>query len=429
MSILKIIDGLAATTKRLEKESILEANRTNEVLKLVIQQALDPHITFHIRKIPSFKYDIATENVPLLNAINQLYRLSSRELTGNAGTEHLSRVLSSVSTEDSAVLIKIISKDLECGVSTATANKIWGKDFIKKFPCMLASSMNEKNLDKIEYPAFVQTKMDGMRAMAVVKNGAVTVYSRNGRVLDVSSQFEELIDVPIDNDYVIDGELLVADNGKLLDRQSGNGILNKALKGTISDEERKKIIMVAWDYIPLSDFEEGKCEMPTNVRMYYLDSIVQHVPAISVIDNHIVKSIEEATNIFNELLSKGEEGVILKNIKSEWVSKRSHDLVKMKEILEADLEIIGVVEGTGKYVGKLGSIIVKDKGHNIEVNVGTGFNDEQRDEYWKDKDKLIGNTVAVQYNAKISSKGDSKDSLFLPVFVEIRTDKDEVDTL
>ena len=51
-----------------------------------------------------------------------------------------------------------------------------------KFPVMLASP--NKLIDRIIFPAFAQNKMDGMRALIVVKGDDVTVYSRNGKVME-----------------------------------------------------------------------------------------------------------------------------------------------------------------------------------------------------------------------------------------------------
>lgn len=424
-SILSIIEDLASTTKRLEKLAILEKNKDNENLKKVFKYALDPHITFYIKKIPDYNYikDVYDDNVFLY-----LDKFASRELTGGAAIKALTTLLESTSPEVAELVERIIKKDLRCGVSTATANKIYGKDFIKKFPCMLASSMNEKNLSKISYPAFVQTKMDGMRAMIVVKEGNVTVYSRGGKIIDVSSQFEDLNIYGAGN-FVLDGELLVVQDKKILDRKTGNGILNKALKGTISDEERSMVGMTAWDYIPYDDFINDVCDMPLSNRMYYLEGIVSGKGNVWEIDNNIVADYKTASKIFQEKLAKGEEGVIIKNTDSLWVNKRSHDYVKMKEILEADLMIIDMHEGTGKYENMLGAMVVKDKNHDMEVAVGTGFSDEQRNDLWINRNTLHGKIVSVQYNAKISSKGSELDRLFLPVFVEVREDKDEADAL
>ena len=112
-------------------------------------------------------------------------------------------------------------------------------------------------------------------------------------------------------------------------------------------------------------------------------------------------------------------------------SKRSKTQIKFKGESECDLEIIGVEEGTGKYVGKLGAILCRSRpqhGKYLTVSVGSGFNDAHRDNLWTDRDCLIGKIVAVKYNARITNK-QGEESLFLPIFVELRDDKDEADTL
>jgi hypothetical protein len=58
----------------------------------------------------------------------------------------------------------------------------------------------------------------------------------------------------------------------------------------------------------------------------------------------------------------------------------------------------------------------------LKVSVGSGFNDDQRNQ----GDELVGKIVAVKYNAKIVNK-QGEVSLFLPIFIEIRNDKDVAD--
>lgn len=419
--VLKILNEIEATPKKLEKLAILEKNKNDVLLQTTLIWALDPRIIFGIKKIPEYNHvSDKWDN----DIFEHLKLFSTREVTGNAAIDELKALLENTSPEVAEVVIRIIKKDIRAGMSKKTANKIWGKDFIPEFPCMLASSMNEKNLSKIEYPAYVQTKMDGMRAMVVFKDGGVTAYSRNGKIIDISSQFES-----VEENFVLDGELLVFEDGFLLNRQTGNGILNKALKGTISNEERSQVRMIAWDYIPYDDFMNGICDITQNHRLLYLGDVIDRQPNIRMIDYDIVSNFETAKDVYNEKLIVGEEGVILKNIKSKWINKRSHDLVKMKEILEADLMITDVYEGTGKYNGMLGAFAVRDKNNNVEAAVGTGFSDDQRKTLWINKNKLKGKIVSVQYNAIISTKGQDKNSLFLPVFVEVRDDKDEADIL
>jgi ATP-dependent DNA ligase len=99
----------------------------------------------------------------------------------------------------------------------------------------------------------------------------------------------------------------------------------------------------------------------------------------------------------------------------------------MKAELEADLRVTGFTEGTGKYMGKIGSLVVESADGKVRTSVGTGLSDEQRSlDFVKEFKSKI---VSVKYNALISDKKTDTKSLFLPVFIEVRTDKDTADVL
>ena len=124
------------------------------------------------------------------------------------------------------------------------------------------------------------------------------------------------------------------------------------------------------------------------------------------------------------LLSQGQEGIILKDRQGQWEDKRTKSQIKFKGELECDLKIVGIQAGTGKYEGMLGAILCESKDGIVKVSVGSGFNDEHRQTYG---DELIGKIVAVKYNARITNK-DGEESLFLPIFVEVREDKTVADS-
>ena len=122
-------------------------------------------------------------------------------------------------------------------------------------------------------------------------------------------------------------------------------------------------------------------------------------------------------------MAQGEEGIILKDLSGIWQNRRSKTQIKFKGELECDLKIVGVEEGTGKYAGMLGAIICESADGVVKVRVGSGFNDEQRKTYTAD---LVDKIVAVKYNMRIKNKL-GEESLFLPIFIEVRDDKDEAD--
>ena len=428
MNINKFLDGLAANASRNFKIEQLNANSDNEVLREVIRLALDPFTQFYQRKIPEYTTD--KHQTSLDQAMLALYDLKERVVTGNAAIEYLRMLLSSVSADDAKVLERIISKDLKCGVDVSTANKVWS-GLIPEYPCMLCSPFEQKLVDKIKFPAYAQMKMDGMRFNAIVRDGKCEFRSRNGKeILLLGNLEQEFISLAGSFDCVFDGELLVMLEGdhQFADRQTGNGILNKANKGTISAKEAALVHATVWDLIPYVQFIDGYCGSPYSKRYSTLQAIVAKQKSdgrkIWNVTSTIVETLEEAQEIFQGYLAEGFEGIILKDGAGVWEDKRSKTQIKFKGELECDLKIVAVEEGKGKAVGMLGAIICESADGIVKVNVGSGFNDAQRKQYWKEN--LVDKIVAVKYNSRIKNKA-GEDSLFLPVFIEIRNDKDIAD--
>ena len=432
MNLNLFFESLAANASRNFKIEQLEKNRDNEILRDVVRLALDPFTQFYIRRIPKYTRSDRPA-IALQYAIGLLYDLSSRTVTGNAAIAHLTSILSQLDQDDAKVIERIIEKDLKCGVSVATANAVW-TGLVSEYPVMLCSQFSQKLVDAVGFPAIVQTKMDGMRFNAIVRNGSVEYRSRNGKEIQLLGNLDaEFLNLAGDVDCVFDGELLVADKGVILDRQTGNGILNKANKGTISADEAGKVIATVWDVIPFLYFQDGECPVAYGKRWDSLCKLVDlHQPSkVKLVDSWEVSTYEEAKTLFEGLLADGQEGIILKDRNGLWENKRAKHQIKFKGEMECDLEIIEVVEGTGKYAGQLGSVVCRSRptdGISITVNVGSGFNDAHRTDLWAIRDSIVGKIVAVKYNMRSKNKA-GEESLFLPIFVELRDDKDFADEL
>ena len=428
MNYNDLFETLASDDGRLFKIDLLNRHKADKILREVVRLALDPFTQFYQRKIPT--YVTGQPSMRLEHGLNRLFPLESRMVTGNAAIAHLTETLSSLSADDAKVIERIIAKDLKCGVSVSTANKVW-PGLINEYPVMLCSQYEQKLVDKIKFPAYVQMKMDGMRFNAIVRNGGVEFRSRNGKELDLKGNLvDEFLELANGIDCVFDGELLVMfdHDYQFADRQTGNGILNKANKGTISDDEAKLVHASLWDLIPYNDFVEGKCDVVYETRWSSLEYMVANQDSknkkIWSVYHTEVDDIETANDIFQKLLADGHEGIILKDKYGKWEDKRTKSQIKFKGELECDLKIVGVQPGTGKYEGMLGAILCESKDGVVKVSVGSGFNDTHRKTYGEE---LIGKIVAVKYNARITNK-QGEESLFLPIFVEVREDKDVADS-
>jgi len=433
-AIYTVIEQLASDNSRLAKEAILKKNVNNELLKQVFNLALNPFVQFYIRKIPS--YDTSADSKPLKEALTNLSVLSDRVMTGHAAINHLQFILGSLSKEDAKIIERIIAKDMRCGVSEATVNKIW-PGTVPSYPVMLASGYDQKLVDKIQFPAYVQLKLDGMRFNAIVKGEVVEYRSRNGKELTIPNK---VFDIPFitmakfyGEDMVFDGELLVVDaTGKPVNRQTGNGILSKSIKGTMGEEEATNVRATLWDAITFEKFSQGIDKEIYSTRIEKLSKAISYMRGqkgqighyIDLVWNKQVNDIATAQKIFEKFLAEGQEGTILKSKDGIWEDKRSKTQIKFKGELECELKVVDWEEGTGKNVGRLGALVCESSDGVIRVNVGSGYSDEQRDEYTR---KVIGKIITVKYNARIKDRS-GVESLFLPVFIELREDKDKAES-
>lgn len=434
MSVFEIINKLAAHNGRNDKIAILKEHKENEYLKKVLVYALNPMMSYNIRIIPPFtpsrdSYDESD----LDRAFVLLDRLANREVTGHAAVAELTDYLNSVSADIASIVVKIIDRDLRCGVADATVNKVFGK-IIPVWPCFLATDQ-AKVADK-KYPYICQTKFDGTRSNVICKKNSsgsltVTIFGRSGKPQVFNDVLESKIAAQLSTlnlvkgDYVLDGELVVLDtSGNIMPRKKGNGIINKAIAGTISDLEADRVRFKVWDIIPYDDFVKGVYPVPYETRLSMLSVISPGV--VTVVDSKMINNESEASEMFLAALSDGLEGIMLKSPGVHWANERSQQVLKYKAENELDLLVIGVNPGKGKFEGMTGSIVCVTGDRKLLVNV-SGFPDDIRSMFTEDY--IVGKIVSVKYNEIIDSDSGDVKSLFLPRFIEVRLDKEIPDNL
>jgi DNA ligase-1 len=133
-----------------------------------------------------------------------------------------------------------------------------------------------------------------------------------------------------------------------------------------------------------------------------------------------VDSNKEILCAYNRHRKHGHEGTMVKVLTEPWTATRSHSWMKIKAEETLDLKIIGMKEGTGKYKGTCGAIIVDHKG--IEVPV-SGMSDTLRNKFWKERNSgntIVGHTAEIEFQ-EVTVHG----SLRHPRFKRVRDDKGE----
>lgn len=421
MTILSILDEIAATSSRLTKEAILKREKDNYLLQRVIKAAYDPYINYWILKLPQFVSGGNT--LSLGDAIAELQVLATRQKTGDAGRAHLASILERCNPADATVISRIIDRDLRIGCTGNTANKVW-PGLVPDFEVMLA----HKDCSGIKFPCIGQVKMDGMRVHVYFDGKQALVYTRNGKLVECHGQFDQACMEMMVAGETFDGELLCFSGNHPMDRKTGNGICNKGVKGTISMGEAQNLRLVAWDIVDFTStkpYIDRLTDLAIRIKEYSRQTQRAFNPAVVyLVPTRDIKDQAEASEFFFECVQNGEEGTILKNTNSVWEGKRTKNLGKMKEEKDCTLRVVGWEEGTGKNVGLLGALVCESEDGKVRVNVGTGFDDRERKQYDK---SVIGKLLDVRYNARIQDKKRDTDSLFLPRFLVFRTDKTEAD--
>jgi hypothetical protein len=153
--MLNLLNQLAATSGTNDKIALLKSYVDNPVVRAVFLFAYNPRIKYWIKKRPPVSPNNGI-TVDLIGALSSIkVNICNRELTGNEAIEYVSMILGKLPVDDQEVLYRIIERDLKCGVSAKTVNKIW-KDLIPEYPVLLCGKFNEKTEKNIKYPAIFQ---------------------------------------------------------------------------------------------------------------------------------------------------------------------------------------------------------------------------------------------------------------------------------
>lgn len=410
------------------KEMLLSPVKTIDIYKNIFRLAYDPQINFYMSDVPNpdFEHSEGGYTTTLADALTFLeHTIASRAITGNMAKQLVQDNYEMLHPSAAKIFRRIIQRDLKCGISATTINKVF-QGLIYQHPYMRCSSFTEKNLSNIQFPCYSQTKMDGLYVDIMVTEDKVEYRSRNGSFLLFN---DETVDTHLQQyasdygDFVLCGEAVaVNESGELMIRQESNGYLNSL------DIDTNRIRFFLWDYIKLADFKKGKSTKPYSERIEQLLPIVDLSSRFQIVDTIIAQDKEAIIKHFRENREAGEEGTVVKNFDAIWKSGTSKDQVKIKVVLDVEMKAVAWKYGKGKHENLIGAIVFRSADDEIEVSVGGGYKDAER-EGWLDS---IQEWVDSGRVATIRSNGITETetgmSLFLPRFVEWRDDKSEADS-
>lgn len=432
LEILEEIRRAQGTNAKIE---VLKKAKDNSAFINGLFLCYNPRINFYIRKIPDYQPALATA-YHLERVLDLLKSLYKREVTGNKAIAYLKDLLETSDPMDAKFIEQIIRRDMQCGLSTTSINKVI-PGLIPVYDVMLCDAFDVERLNDWPYPSLIQTKWDGARDNIHYnrRTGVVEMFLRSGeQIEDVPPHIADVVATELavqrpfnQISFVLDGEILILkESGEgYLDRQTGNGIVNKIKDGTATPEEISRCRFVTWDFTEMEAFWKGSWNVRYEDRYKALSLAISQMSIKGVVicsHTKYVFSAKEAKEFYAEQLSEGHEGACIKTLDGIWEAKRVPWQMKMKEVLEMDVRVTGVYEGKPgtKYVGMAGGLTYESLDGEICGEVGSGLSDPQRHEFWENPP--IGRLMNVEYNSIVSRKGSDKKSLYLVVFIELRID-------
>jgi DNA ligase-1 len=420
-----IIRQLEIHPSRLNKEAILRAAWEEGLPEFFegCRMALDPLVTFGVKQVPVREGLNEGQGLTWINFCKLAEQLQHRELTGHAARDAIELAMGVATDEQwNDWYRRILIKDLRCGVSEKTVNKVV-PGTVPVFTCALAHD-SAKHEKKMVGKKQIEIKLDGVRVITVIQGGKVEMFSRNGKQFHnfghIIAEIESVLkDNPAPTDLILDGEVMSANFQDLMKQVHRK-----------ENVEANDAVLHLFDMCPLKDFQNGVWSKEQYLRSqmvkYWVEdhkAVLQHVQALDWedVDLDTPEGQERFVELNKAAVDGGYEGVMIKDRHAPYECKRTHAWLKAKPFIEVTLEVKEVEEGTGKNKGRLGAFVCEgvDDGKDIRVNVGSGFTDAHRDSYWTHRVDIIGNLIEVRADA-ITQNQDGTYSLRFPRFKTFR---------
>lgn len=391
----KFVEELKSTTSTLDKVEIIK-NCNSDFIKKIILYTYHPFKQYHVTSKNLKKRNDLSNFVTTSDFFSLLDDLSSRELTGHDAIKAVNAFVSN-NSEYEELIHCVIDKDLKTRTAAKLINKAW-PNFIPEFSVALADNYAPK-LVSWNDEWYVSRKLDGVRCIAVIDDlGNPTFYSRTGKEFDTLDVVaSDIRNLKLKN-QVFDGELCLVDEDGNEDFQ---GVMKQLKKKdhTIANPSYK-----IFDLLNLDEFNSKIGERNLSQRLKRLSDTLldDDSNSLSVLEQEIVQGDVHFENWISKSKENGWEGCMLRK-NTAYKGKRSKDLLKCKSFYDDEYEVLSIETGPFRYVKNgseieeemLSAVIVEHKGY--EVRVGSGWSVEQRQEYFKNPEEIIGKLITVQY--------------------------------
>jgi DNA ligase-1 len=330
-------------------------------------------------------------NIDLVDSIAEIHTFAG--LLDGKHTQHIEEILTgknigksnetNVYTQAFNILNSKINKKIKEGY-TYDLNKTT----TKLFPMLAKDFMKEKDKDIIQYPVYVQPKLDGVRAWIKYEKNEIKILSRElNEYTTLEHIKDELRETSILNkNIILDGEVYLHNNNFQT--------LISLVKNQNITENTLKLKFYVYDIILLDDLE-----MSFEDRYNILSDIFDNTNflCIKLLKTFKAKNETDVYKYHNVFLDKNYEGTIVRNIngKYDFGPKRSNNLFKLKSFDDAEYKIIDYEEGKGTNKGLI--IFICENNDKVRFNVVPNWDADRRKLAYSNGDFYINKKITVKY--------------------------------
>ena len=240
----------------------------------------------------------------------------------------------------------------------------------------------EKQGDKIKYPCYIQPKLDGIRMIAILKNGKCTLWSRTRKEITSLPHIVEEIEKNFKEDIIFDGEAY-------------NNDMKADFEKIVSIVRKKKpepgylnVQYHVYDLVNNQKFNER-----TKTLTHLFDT--HKLSYLKLVETRVILE-DRVSEIYNHFKSVGYEGAILRNVDGLYSNNRSSDLIKLKEMQDAEFKIVDIEEGRGKLSGHVGAFVcLTPEGKQFKAKM-SGQTDKLK-VYFKNRSMWENKMLTVQF--------------------------------
>ena len=244
--------------------------------------------------------------------------------------------------------------------------------------------------EKLEFPCMVQPKLDGCRVLVYIHDGYVKLISRQGKEF---SGLDHITDeIVSSNIYKKYGSVIL--DGELFSRELIFQDIMSLVKKTVNLTENSRSIQV-WAYDMISD-------KPYHNRYIDLSYIISGMKSIVQTPTFIIKSEKEIDFYHKKFTKDGFEGTMIRSMGGLYkVNSRSSDLLKYKDFLDDEFEVVSYTAGKGTFVD-VPTFILKTKCGLLFEAVPIGSKAERK-KYLDNAKSYIGTFSKVKFFEYTSS--------------------------